>query len=253
MSTALLRDGIEVARVTHKPGLLDDPGLVDALAATARLALDNERLRAELLAQLAELRSSRTRVVATGDSERRRLERDLHDGAQQRLVALTLELGLHRARLQAQPDRDAALLARIAGADSELHSALEELRALASGIFPAVLADEGLAAAVEALAEDQPGTIKIELLPDKRLNPAVEVAAYRVIAEAVKRAGRTPVSVAARADEGMLVAEVSSDGPIADLADLGDLEDRVGALDGTIEMHQADGQAVIRAEIPCES
>ena len=252
-STALLRDGIEVARVIHKPGLLDDPGLVDALAATARLALDNERLRAELLAHLAELRSSRARVVATGDRERRRLERDLHDGAQQRLVALTLELGLLRARLQAQPHRDTALLARIAEADSRLHTALQELRVLASGIFPAVLADEGLAAAVEALAEDRPGTIRIKLLPDKRLDPAVELAAYRVIADTVKRTLSTPVSVAARADDGKLVVEIAGNGPLPDLADLGDLEDRVGALDGTIEVHDADGHARIRAEIPCES
>jgi signal transduction histidine kinase len=252
-STALLRGGIEVARVIHRPGLLDDPGLVDALAVTARLALDIERLRAELLAHLAELRSSRARVVATGDRERRRLERDLHDGAQQRLVALTLELGLLRARLQARTHRDSALLARVAEAEGELRGALQELRALASGIFPAVLADEGLAAAVEALAEDQPGTIRIVSLPEQRLKPEVESAAYRVVANTVKRTLRTPVSVAARADEEMLVVEIASNGPIPDLADLGDLEDRVGALDGTIEVHQADGHARIRAEIPCES
>jgi signal transduction histidine kinase len=252
-STALLRHGMEVARVIHKPGLLDDPGLIDSLAATAGIALDNERLRAELLAHLAELRSSRARVIATGDTERRRLERDLHDGAQQRLVALALELGLLRTRLQAQSRRDAALLARVDRAACVLRTALEELRALASGIFPAVLTDDGLVAAVEALAEDQPGTITIEVLPERRLDPAIELAAYRVVVATVNRALGTRVSVAARSEHGKLVVETASDGRISSPADLGDLEDRVGALDGTIELHHADGQVRIRAEIPCES
>jgi signal transduction histidine kinase len=252
-STALRRDGIEVARVIHKPGLLDDPELTDSLAATAGLALDNERLRAELLAHLAELRGSRTRVVAAGDRERRRLERDLHDGAQQRLVALTLELGVLRMRLQGRPHRDLDLLARIDQAARELHATLEELRALASGIFPAVLADDGLAAAIEALAEDQPGAIRIELLPDGRLDAATEVAAYRVVADTVKQALGTPVSVAVRSDDGRLVVEIDSHGPISDHTELADLEDRVGALDGTIELHHAGRHVKIRAEIPCES
>jgi signal transduction histidine kinase len=223
------------------------------LAATARLALDNERLRAELLAQLAELRSSRARVVATGDRERRSLERDLHDGAQQRLVAITLELGMLERQLQAEPSRDPDLLPRIDRAVCQLRTTLEELRRLASGIFPAVLADDGLSAAIEALAEDQPGTIRIEHLPERRLDSAVESAAYRVVADTVKRALGTPVSVAARTDGRRLVVEIASDGPIAEVADLGDLEDRVGALDGTLELHRTDGHVRIRAEIPCES
>ena len=108
--TALMREGVEVAVLSHKPGLLDDPGLVEALTATVRLALDNERLRAELLAHLADLRDSRARIVATGDLERRRLERDLHDGAQQRLVGLSLALGLLSTQLRSRskPDRAAA-------------------------------------------------------------------------------------------------------------------------------------------------
>jgi signal transduction histidine kinase len=256
-STALLRDDIEVARVIHRPGLLDDPEFVDALAATARLALDNERLRAELLAHLAELRSSRARIVATADGERRRLERDLHDGAQQRLVALALELGMLRARLETQPERDGGLTARLDQANRELHTALHELRALASGIFPAVLADDGLAAAVETLAEDQPGRIRIVTLPESRLDPAVELAAYRVVADTVKRAVRTPVSVAAWAGGGKLVVEVEveveSDGSTSSLTALEEMRDRLGAHDGTIELHEADGHARIRAEIPCES
>jgi signal transduction histidine kinase len=253
-STALLRDGTEVARVTHKPGLLDHPGLRDALTATARLALEHERLRAELLAHLAELHSSRARIVATGDRERRRLERDLHDGAQQRLVALTLELGLLRARLHAQPDADRALLTRVEAADRGVRAALEQLRALATGIFPAVLADEGLVAAVEALAEDEPGKIRIDSLPERRLDPAVELAAYRIIADTVKQAVGTSVTVKVRAEDDRLVVELDSEAPPADFVDFQNLEDRVGALEGMLERERASNtHARIRAEIPCAS
>jgi signal transduction histidine kinase len=250
-STALVREGVEVALLTHKAGLLDDPGLGEALAATVRLALDHARLRAELLAHLADLRSSRVRIVATGDRERQRLERDLHDGAQQRLVALTLALALLRAQLQAQPDHDRLLLARVEQADRELRSALDDLRTLATGIFPAVLADEGLCAAIEALAEEQPGRIHINSLPESRLDPIVESAAYRVIAETIKHAGRNPVSLAAHADGGLLTVELESDGLPADLTNL---EDRLGALNGTISLKRASpGHARIHAEIPCAS
>jgi signal transduction histidine kinase len=250
-STSLQREGVEVAIVIHKPGLLDDPGLVENLTATTRLALDHERLRAELLAHLAELRSSRGRIVATGDHERRRLERDLHDGAQQRLVGLALALGLLSAQLQTRPAHDPALLARIQEADRELRAALGDLRTLANGIFPAALADEGLAAAVWALAEEEPGTIRIGALPEQRLDPAIESAAYRVIADAVKHAVQTPVSVAARITDGLLVVEIVGDGSPTDLTDL---EDRLGALDGTLELgRQANSKMTIRAEIPCAS
>ena len=248
-STSLQREGVEVALVSHKPGLLDDPGLVESLAATARLALDHERLRAELLAHLAELRSSRERIVATGDQERRRLERDLHDGAQQRLVGLLLALGLLSAQLQTRPEADPALLARVQEADRELRAALGDLRALANGIFPAVLGDEGLAAAVWALAEEEPGTIRIGALPEQRLSPAIESAAYRVIADAARHAVGPPLSVSAQVTDGLLVVEIAGDGSPADLTDL---EDRLGALDGTLELeHSASSYTTIRAEIPC--
>ncbi len=249
-STALARDGVEVALLTHKPGLLDDQALVEALAATARLALDHERLRAELLAQLAELRGSRERIVATSDHERRRLERDLHDGAQQQLVALTLALGLVRARLEKQSDRDPVLLGQVEAADRELRAALDELRALAAGIFPAILGEEGLAATLDALAEEAPGRIRIAGLPAQRLDPAVEFAAYRLIAETVKHAGAEPIRVAARTDGGLLVVELESERVPAELRDL---EDRLGALDGRLELVHTGGQVRIRAEIPCAS
>ena len=250
-STALVRDGAEVALLTHKPGLLDDRGLLDEVAATARLALENERLHAELLAQLADLRASRARIVTTGDAERRRLERDLHDGAQQRLVALTLELRVARIRLEAQPNRDPQLIQRTQQAEDELRDALATLRELAAGIFPAVLADEGLAAAVEALAEDSGARMRIIKIPERRLDPAVETAAYHLISETLKRAGSQPVTLTAFTADGLLVIELKSERTLTELIEF---EDRVGALDGTLQLDQANsGEARIRAEIPCAS
>jgi len=250
-STALVRDGVEVALLTHKPGLLEDPGLLEEVAATARLALENERLHAELLAQLADLRGSRARIVATGDAERRQLERDLHDGAQQRLVALTLELRVARIRLEAQPNPDRNLVKRAQDAEDELREVLAALRNLAAGIFPVVLADEGLAAAVEALAEQAPGQVRIASLPNRRLDPAVETAAYRVVAETLECAGTDPITVNASIVGGLLVLELEG---ARTPTELSQLEDRVGALDGTIELaHTTGTRARIRAEIPCAS
>jgi signal transduction histidine kinase len=248
-STALIRDGAQVALLHHRPGLLDDPELAGEVAASARLALDNERLHAELLAQLAALRASRARIIAVGDAERRRLERDLHDGAQQRLVVLALALRLARTSMQPRSGHDPALLSCVIRAEAELRTALADLRALASGIFPAVLADEGLAAAVQALAEQAPGRMRITCLPQRRFGAAMEMAAYRVIGELVKHADTEPVTLAASVQDGQLILEVDSDRAPADVTEL---EDRVGALDGTFEMSRpAAGGVRIRAEIPC--
>ena len=149
-ATPLVREGRPVALILHRADLLDNPELIEEVASAARLALENERLQAEARAQLEDLRSSRARIIEAGDAERRRLERDLHDGAQQRLVGLSLALRLVRGGLGA----DHELVARIDEAGAELGKAVVELRELAHGIHPAVLSDEGLAAAVEALAEE---------------------------------------------------------------------------------------------------
>jgi signal transduction histidine kinase len=203
-----------------------------------------------LLAQLSDLRVSRTRIVATGDAERRRLERNLHDGAQQQLVALSLALALRQTQLGTAPEPDQALIARVARAHVELRAVLNDLRALAEGIFPAVLADDGLRAAVEALAEERPGTARIVRLPARRLSLSAESAAYRVIAQTVRHAGRRPVPVTAMEHDGRLVIEIEIDRPPPDLTDL---EDRVGALDGTLELEpMGESEARLRAEIPCE-
>jgi signal transduction histidine kinase len=247
--TPLVRGGRQVAFLAHRAGLLDDPGLAEEVAAASRLALEHERLQAQLAAQLQDLRASRARIIATGDAERRRLERDLHDGAQQRLVSLALSLRLARSKLQ--PSADSGQRARLDQAEAELRVALGELRELAHGIFPAVLADEGLAAAVEALAEEATVPIRITALPEGRLDPAVETAAYVVIAEIVSHSA-SMVTVGATRRDGQLVIQIERDGDAPD--DLIDLQDRVGALDGRLQiLHQPGGRVRIRAEVPCES
>jgi signal transduction histidine kinase len=245
--TTLIRDGRALAVLEHAPGLLADEQLVDEVTAAAQLALENERLQAEVRSRLAELRASRARIVDAGDAERRRLERDLHDGAQQRLVGLSLSLRLARSRLELGSNPAATDLDR---AEAELRRAIADLRELAHGIFPVALADEGLAAALEELAEDAPVPMRLVEVPDDRYAPPVESAAYTVAAE-VARTATSPVTVRAEHSDGKLVVEVrtrSHDG-----LDLVALEDRVGALDGRLVVsgdNGADG-LTIRAELPC--
>ena len=248
-TTSLMRDRRPVAVLAHKSGLLDDEQLVEDVTSAARLALENERLQAEVQARLEELRASRARIVEAGDAERKRLERDLHDGAQQRLVGLSLSLRLLRSQLADGGDGEA--LPQLAAAETELRNATVELRELAHGIFPAVLADEGLAAAVEALAEEARVPIRIRSLPERRYDAPIETAAYTVVAEAARIATSTLV-VAAKASPGALVVEVETqDG---DALDLAALEDRLGALDGRLVLVRTDsGRVTIRAELPCAS
>src|SRR5262245_10681515 len=200
--TSLVRDGSAVAVLEHAPGLLDDEQLTAEVTAAARLALENERLEAEVRARLEELRASRARIVEAGDAERKRLERDLHDGAQQRLVGLALSLRLLRSR-DSTPELERA--------EAELRLAVKELRELAHGIFPAVLADEGLAAAVEALAEEAKVPVRIADMPDRRFPAAVESAAYTVVAEGADAAVSRLV-VQATASGGMLAIRLETDG-----------------------------------------
>jgi signal transduction histidine kinase len=243
--TPLVRGGRTVALLAHRPGLLDDPGLVDELATTARLALENERLQAQVRAQLEDLRASRTRIVEQGDAERRRLERNLHDGAQQRLVSLALSLRL--ARLGCETETDAAALEQ---AEAEVRQALAELRGLAHGLYPAALTEEGLGAALEALAEQASNPLALGPLPRERFDPKVEAAVYFVVAEILKRSGpgRTAVD-AARGDARLVLEIVTDQQPPQELTDL---EDRVGALDGRLLVeHALSGGTRIRAELPC--
>jgi PAS domain S-box-containing protein len=225
---------------------------------TERKAQEAEvhRLNAELRARLDDLAASRARIVTAGDVERRRLERNLHDGAQQRLVALSLSLRLARAKLDSDP---AVARAILAGASDELGLALEELRELARGLHPAVLTERGLRAAVDALAARSPVPVEIAQIPGERLPEPVEAAAYYLIAEALTNVAKYARATAARvrvdAGDGRISVEVSDDGVGgADAAagtGLRGLADRVEALGGSLELDSPTGAGTsLRAEIP---
>ena len=243
--TPLLRGNTTVAALIHDARLHDNPGLVEEVVSAARLAVENEQLQAEVLAQLQDLRASRARIVETGDTERRRLERDLHDGAQQRLVALSFGLGLLRSQLNASDPLEDA---RIEAAEEKLRQALAELRKLAHGIYPAVLGDEGLAAALEALSEQSEIPLRLEAVVDGRYPEAVENAAYFAVVEAIK--GATAARVSIEREDARLVIRIRSDRNGEDPEWRGrliEIGDRVGALDGRVT--EDDGE--ISAEIPC--
>jgi signal transduction histidine kinase len=251
------RDGKRVGAIIYDAALRDDPSLVRAAAAAAALQLENERLEAELRARVEELQTSRARLVEVSMGERRRLERDLHDGAQQRLVALSLQLGMARRKVEADPATAGRLLD---ASTAELQRALEELRELARGIHPAILTDRGLGAAIEALAERAPLPVDLDRMPEDRLPAAVEAAAYFVVAESLtnvaKYSSAQHASVSVGRENGFAVVEVSDDGvggadPGAGTG-LRGLADRLAALDGRLEVHSPPGGGtVIRANIPC--
>jgi signal transduction histidine kinase len=251
------RDGKRVGAILYDAALKDDPSLVRAAAAAAALQLENERLEAELRARVEELETSRARLVEVSIGERRRLERDLHDGAQQRLVALSLQLGLARRKLE----DDAATAGRLLdAARGELGTALDELRELARGIHPAILTDRGLGAALQSLAERAPLPVDLHQMPEDRLPAAVEAAAYFVVAESLtniaKYSGAEHATVLVGQENGFAVVEVRDDGvggadPAAGTG-LRGLADRLAALDGRLEVHSPPGGGtVIRANIPC--
>jgi signal transduction histidine kinase len=225
---------------------------------TERKAQDAEihRLNDELHARLEELAASRARIVTAGDVERRRLERNLHDGAQQRLVALALSLRVALARLDSDP---AAARATLEDARDEVALALEELRELARGLHPAVLTDHGLRAAVEMLAGRAPVPVEIAEVPGDRLPEPVEAAAYYLIAEALtnvaKYARASAVRVRVAADDAGVLVEVSDDGiggaDPAGGSGLRGLADRVEALGGSLDVVSPAGAGTsLRARIP---
>jgi signal transduction histidine kinase len=242
--TALVRDGRQIAVVSHTAAL---PDLKPELGAAVRLALENERLQAQALAQLDQLRASRVRIVETSDSERRRLERDLHDGAQQQLLALSYDLRL--ARAQADTDGDAPTGSLLTQATDQAQAALEELRELAHGIYPAILAEAGLSAALATLADAAPLPVEIRGADQGRYPAAVETCAYLLVAEALDDAagrGASHATVSVVRDGGRLVVTVEDDGTERTAA-MVQLADRVGALDGGLAVEPTR----LRAELPC--
>jgi signal transduction histidine kinase len=254
--TAVELEGNRIGAIVYDVALCDEPELIRSVAAAAGLAVQNERLQAQLMARLEQLRASRARIVEAGTLERRRLERNLHDGAQQRLVALSLTLRLAHQRVRSDPDKAEQMLS---DAMHELTTAQEELRELARGIHPAILSDRGLEPALEALAGRSPIPIELEAVPNERLPEAIEAAAYFVVAEALtnvaKYAGASRATVRVSRANGTALVEVADDGCGGADPDRGTglrgLADRVQALDGRLAITSPPGVGTrLRAEIP---
>jgi len=253
--TAVDDGGRRVAAIIHDASLEAGQELVQAVAAAASLALDNERLKADLRARVEELRASRVRIVNASNSARRRLERDLHDGAQQQLVALAVELRLLRGRVGENPEA-IELIDRL---DEKLAAALDDLRELARGIHPGILSDRGLGPALESLASRAPLPVRCEVDLPERPPASVEAVAYFVVNEALtnvlKYANATEAAIRASEQGGDIVVELQDDGVGG--ADerkgsgLVGLKDRVGALEGTLTVESPPGAGtLVRARIP---
>jgi len=255
--TILEADGAPLAALVHDEFLRHDPEILEAVTAAARLAISNERLRADMQAQVEEVRASRARIVEAGDVERRGVERDLHDGAQQRLVTLSMKLGVLREHAAGTVGRDVAVA--LERASEHLREAINELRELARGIYPAALTDEGLPAAIRSLADRAPMPVTVESLFQGRPPPSVEATAFFVIGEALtniaKHAPSAAVTIRVGEDGSALLVEVRDDGGGgADLergSGLRGLDDRVAASGGTLTIVSPPGEGTaLHAVIP---
>jgi signal transduction histidine kinase len=258
--TPLEHRGEPLAAIVHDASLLEEPELVRAAGAAARLALENARLHAETRAQLAQVKESRVRIVAAADEERRRIERDLHDGAQQRLAALALQLRTAQRRLDSGA-ADPSVEALLESAVAELQAANEELRELVRGVYPAILTEDGLAAAIESLALRTPFPIELDVV-EERFPAQVEATAYFLacegLANVAKHAQASKAAVRVSREDGLLRVEVADNGlggarPLAG-SGLSGLADRVEALGGRLRIDSSSGAGTtIIGEIPCAS
>jgi signal transduction histidine kinase len=256
-ATVVEREGKPIAALVHDPALAENNELVQSVCAAAALTLENARLQAELRARLAELQASRARLVTATESERRRIERDLHDGTQQRLVSIAMTLGLAESKLAA--DRP-AVEPVLREARDALTTALAELRELTQGIRPAILVERGLAAALDDLSRRAALPVHLDIAISGRLPEQVEGAAYFVASEALSNAAKhshaSEVRLASVREGAVLVLEVTDDG-IGDAATGGGsglrgLADRVEALGGRLTVSSPPGRGTtLRAEIPC--
>lgn len=258
--TYIKRGGEPVAALIHDPALLEDPGLMSAVAGAVRLTIDNERLTADLQAQLQEVEASRARIVEAGDEARRRIERDLHDGAQQRLVtvALALRLTASRADVEISPAVHDLLLQSV----RDLGEAVDELRDLARGIHPAILGEAGLGDALQSLTDRSPVPTQLDVSIADEPSPPVAATLYFAAAEAL-------TNVVKHACAGSVVVRVATDGPCLHLdvvddgvggarssagSGLSGLADRVSAQGGTMRVTSPAGEGTrVEVELPCGS
>jgi signal transduction histidine kinase len=256
-ATVVERDGEPIAALIHDPALADNDELVRSVCAAAALTLENARLQAELRARLVELQASRARLVEATETERRRMERDLHDGTQQRLVSIAMALGLAESKLAA--DRP-AVQPVLHEAREALSVALAELRELTQGIRPAILVERGLGAALDDLSRRAALPVRLQLAVSGRLPERVEGAAYFVASEALTNAAKyshaSEVRLTACFRDRVLVLEVTDDG-IGGAATSGGtglrgLADRVEALGGRLTVSSPPGRGTrLRVELPC--
>jgi signal transduction histidine kinase len=240
----LTRNDRTIAVISHDGAV---PELESHIGPAVLLGLENERLQAEVLAQLNELQASRARIVETADAERRRLERDLHDGAQQRLLALSYDIRL--ARAGAEADGDSGTATTLARAIDETQDAVEELRELARGIYPAVLTEAGLVPALATFADTAPLPVEVLGAEDRRYPVPVETAAYFAVMETVTDAaarGAKHAAVTLLQEDERLVVTVEDDGSER-TPPMVALTDRVGALGGRVIVESTK----CRVEIPC--
>jgi signal transduction histidine kinase len=251
------RDHEPIIALEFDRSLEDERELLDAVAAAAGIALENNRLQVELRARLQELQGSRARVVDAEQKERQRLERNLHDGAQQRLVALALELGL----LANSSTDSSETAARLLQAKREVAVSLDELRDVARGIHPAVLTGHGLAVALESLAVQAAVPVELDVAIDGRLPERVEVAAYYVVSESLTNIGKhaeaTTASVRVTRSAGAIVVAVVDNGIGGADTERGTglrgLADRVEAVGGQLRIWSPAGHGTrLEAEFPCE-
>jgi signal transduction histidine kinase len=259
VATRLERAGAPLGLMVHDKALLENPDLMESTAAAVRMAVDNERLHQAVRDQLEEVRASRARIVEASDAERRRVERNLHDGAQQRLVSLAMSLRMARARAEEAGDK--ALIAELDRSSGDLDRAIAELRELAQGIHPAVLTEDGLHTALEELAERSAVPVRLSA-PDERYPAPAEATAYFVASEALanvgKYSGASEVSVSVTRENGTLTVEVSDDGvggadPTKG-SGLRGLEDRLAALGGELRVESPVGRGTrLIARIPFDT
>jgi signal transduction histidine kinase len=255
-TTLINRGGEPIAAVVHDPSLREHAELVDSVCAAAALALENERLQAELRARLDELRRSRARIVEATEEERRRIERDLHDGTQQRLVAIAMTLGLAESKLTREPAEVEPVLRE---AREGVLQALAELRELSQGIHPAVLTERGLGEALRDLSTRGSLPVHLDVELGRRLDPSVEAAAYFVVSEALANAEKhshaTECVVAVVDNDEALVVSVGDNGiggAVAGGSGLRGLADRVEALGGRFAVSSPPGRGTtVEAQIPC--
>jgi signal transduction histidine kinase len=255
--TLVERDSRPIAVLLHDAALDHNAELVRSVCAAAGLALENERLQAELRARLVELQASRARLVQATDAERRRIERDLHDGTQQRLVSIAMSLGLLESRL---PDAAADARPLVQETRQTLALALQELRELTHGLRPPLLVEQGLAAALDELCRRAALPTRTQLDLSKRLPAEVESAVYFVVSEALGNAAKhshaSQLTVSAAIQDGCLTVTVTDDGiggaTPAGGSGLRGMADRVEALGGRFTVSSPPGRGTtLRAEIPC--